>query len=194
MPQPGHLAKWTKAIVFVALILAIFLMLPERRQARIDRSVALDKISIVSKGLMDTLTKEIETNGPAGAIEFCRSATPRIMEFASTGDYSIRRIGTRVRNHATNEPTEREREILAQFANLAEDQRSTAIHEEAQGEGWALYKPIWIGSPICLQCHGPEEQIPDDVRAALTRLYPDDDATGYSLGELRGAFVVEAKP
>ena len=40
----------------------------------------------------------------------------------------------------------------------------------------------------CLACHGA--QISGDIQAKLDELYPDDKATGYSLGEVRGAIVV----
>ena len=39
---------------------------------------------------------------------------------------------------------------------------------------------------MCLTCHGTD--IKADVRAELTRYYPADKATGFRLGELRGAF------
>jgi hypothetical protein len=41
---------------------------------------------------------------------------------------------------------------------------------------------------LCLQCHG--ENISPEVQAELARLYPEDKATGYSAGDIRGAFVV----
>jgi catalase-peroxidase len=33
-----------------------------------------------------------------------------------------------------------------------------------------------------------------EVRAAVSRLYPADEATGFAVGDLRGAFVVEWPP
>jgi hypothetical protein len=38
---------------------------------------------------------------------------------------------------------------------------------------------------ICLTCHG--EDLSGPVRATLEKYYPDDWATGYSLGQVRGA-------
>jgi hypothetical protein len=42
--------------------------------------------------------------------------------------------------------------------------------------------------PLCLTCHG--EAISPEVAAKLSELYPDDRATGFREGDLRGAFVV----
>ncbi len=39
---------------------------------------------------------------------------------------------------------------------------------------------------ICKQCHGA--RIKPDVKARLQALYPEDEATGFKKGELRGIF------
>ena len=39
--------------------------------------------------------------------------------------------------------------------------------------------------PLCLVCHG--KGLSDEVQDALEQYYPDDTATGYSLGQVRGA-------
>ena len=43
------------------------------------------------------------------------------------------------------------------------------------------------GEP-CALCHG--SAVKDDVKAAVAKLYPKDQATGFEPGELRGAFTV----
>jgi len=58
-------------------------------------------------------------------------------------------------------------------------------------DGAPMYmRAIRINMPLCLQCHGMEEDLAPDVVEQLTKLYPDDTATGFSQGDLRGAFVV----
>jgi integrase len=44
-------------------------------------------------------------------------------------------------------------------------------------------------APMCLACHG--ESIEPAVAAKLAALYPDDRATGFRAGELRGLAWVE---
>ena len=41
---------------------------------------------------------------------------------------------------------------------------------------------------LCLTCHG--ETLAPELAAAIAREYPNDQATGFKLGELRGAFRV----
>jgi hypothetical protein len=43
----------------------------------------------------------------------------------------------------------------------------------------------------CLMCHGPAEKIPLEVKTQLAKLYPQDQATGFQEGDLRGWFWVE---
>ncbi|MCB1124616.1 MAG: DUF3365 domain-containing protein, partial [Verrucomicrobiae bacterium] len=45
--------------------------------------------------------------------------------------------------------------------------------------------------PLCLTCHG--EKLAPDVTEALAKNYPGDAATGYQLGDIRGAFSLKKK-
>ena len=45
-------------------------------------------------------------------------------------------------------------------------------------------------APLCVTCHGAPESIPAGVQARLQQEYPNDRATGYQPGELRGAVVI----
>ena len=42
--------------------------------------------------------------------------------------------------------------------------------------------------PVCLTCHG--KRLAGDVRTAIAEHYPDDRATGYALGDVRGAIYL----
>jgi hypothetical protein len=43
----------------------------------------------------------------------------------------------------------------------------------------------------CLGCHGAEDAIQPPVAKALAELYPNDSATGFKAGDLRGWFWIE---
>ena len=52
------------------------------------------------------------------------------------------------------------------------------------------YYPI-VTNGLCLQCHGrPGVELQAETQAALRARYPDDQAVGYGVNELRGIFVV----
>jgi hypothetical protein len=48
-----------------------------------------------------------------------------------------------------------------------------------------------IAVPVCLNCHGPGETINPEVRKVLSARYPEDQATGFQDGDLRGAISVK---
>ena len=50
-------------------------------------------------------------------------------------------------------------------------------------------KPIFIEAP-CLNCHGSSEQISAEVAEFLKNKYPNDKATDYNIGDLRGVISV----
>jgi len=43
--------------------------------------------------------------------------------------------------------------------------------------------------PLCATCHGMTLAPP--VAEAVAARYPEDDATGFGVGELRGAFLID---
>jgi hypothetical protein len=54
---------------------------------------------------------------------------------------------------------------------------------------WRVYKPVAVTSK-CLICHGnPADQSPA-LRGKLKALFPEDQATGYKVGEWRGVIRV----
>lgn len=43
---------------------------------------------------------------------------------------------------------------------------------------------------LCVQCHGTTDKVPAGVQARLKELYPEDKATGFSVGAIRGAITI----
>ena len=50
---------------------------------------------------------------------------------------------------------------------------------------YRYYRPLTI-QPVCLACHGDPATMNPLVLDALETAYPDDHATGYEVGDLRG--------
>jgi len=104
--------------------------------------------------------------------------------------WSVRRVATRARN-PVNLPDDDERGVLNAYeTRLAVGQSFTALTTTRlgarDGEPVVHYMSAIPVIEPCLACHG--ETIAPDVAAAIRTHYPKDDAVGYKLGELRGAF------
>jgi hypothetical protein len=146
--------------------------------------------------LMTMLTGELKRGGPEAAIAICAdSAQARTLAHEQNG-ISVRRVGTRVRN-PRNAPDPLEQAVLTAFeTSLLAGQlpADTVIMESLEGGGSRLryLRPVQVQEG-CLACHGAPEGIPSAVRAVLAERYPDDKATGYQVGELRGAVSVRVE-
>ncbi|HRV82018.1 MAG TPA: DUF3365 domain-containing protein [Planctomycetota bacterium] len=156
--------------------------------APIPLEAAKELSATLGSTLLGELQRAIADHGPAQAVAVCADRAPGIAKELSQGAYTIRRIGTRVRNQGQNTPTQGERAILGQLSTSA-----PSFQGEVDGRP-VVMQAIFLAAPLCLTCHGTNEQIPEAVRTQLAERYPNDEATGYALGDLRGAFVVERKP
>jgi len=148
-----------------------------------QETTALEARDAMFAELLATLTAELETSGPVGAIAVCKTEAPRIA--AAVGErFGVRmgRTSDRLRNPGNAGP-----EWAA--ALLADRPEEPRLVSSPAGE-LGLTSPIRVAGK-CLLCHGPEESLGDELREALARHYPDDAATGYSAGDLRGWFWVE---
>jgi len=133
--------------------------------------------------LSGRLMEAMGSEGPAAAIAVCQQEAPQIAAAVSEEQgLQIGRTGVRLRNPNNVPPAWAE-----PLVNSRTD--TPAFVKLSNGDAAALL-PIKLPAQ-CLMCHGPEEQIAPDVQAQLAKLYPNDQATGFKEGELRGWLWVE---
>ena len=149
------------------------------------------------QGLGAALKNEMSKGGPAAAINVCKEIAPDIAgRLSRTHGWRVTRVGTRVRNPMLGLPDVWEQQVLVRFAERAGRGETlkgmvyAEIVSEPDGRYFRFMQAIGV-QDLCLTCHGPKEQIPPAVRTALAKHYPADQATGYKLGELRGAISIK---
>ncbi|MGO9172542.1 MAG: DUF3365 domain-containing protein [Rhodomicrobium sp.] len=148
-----------------------------------------------SEKLKSQLVGAMKAEGPVKAIEVCKVAAPAIAGEVSTEGWSVGRTSLKLRN-AKSKPNEWEKQTLELFeAEKAKGADVTKLErsEIADVNGVRTFrymKAIPTAEP-CLTCHGSEVKEP--VKAKLAELYPNDRATGFKLGDIRGAFTL-SKP
>lgn len=148
--------------------------------------------------LQGELMKGMKAGGPAGAISVCSIEAPaigkRVSRKAEAEGWAVSRTALRVRN-PSNRPSDWQTKGLNEIARrIAAGESPEKVDWRGKAEGKFVYmKPIMMGD-LCLTCHGPRESIPVEVTNELVRLYPKDEATGFSVGELRGAMIVTGPP
>ena len=137
--------------------------------------------------LKPQLKNAMQSKGPAHAIEVCASEAPRIADALSAeSGWQVARVSLKQRNASRAMPDVWERGVLQQFDRLqAEGAGADQLkHGETVGRQYRFMQAQLV-EPVCLVCHG--ENRSDAINATLHQYYPDDIATGYSLGQVRGA-------
>lgn len=139
------------------------------------------------------LGQALETGGPVAAIEVCRTRAPEIAaRLSSESGATVGRTALRVRNPA-NAPDALQSAILEQFrAELASGRFQAPLEAAFEiNRGGRVERRYMRAIPtdaVCLTCHGG--MLAPEIAAAIEREYPSDAATGFELGDLRGAFSV----
>jgi len=133
--------------------------------------------------LAGRLMQAMGEQGPAAAIAVCQKEASKIAtEVGDEAGLRIGRTGVRLRNQDNQPPS---------WAKTLTDKRvdTPTFAKLSNGDAAALL-PIKLQGQ-CLMCHGPKEQIAPIISDQLANLYPDDQATGFQEGELRGWFWIQ---
>jgi len=174
----------------LALLLAI---LPCHAEPASDPAADGPKIvAEASAKLLAELTAAIAKDGPQGAIAVCSERAPQIAaETGKAHGVTLRRATTKPRN-PKNAADAIERKTLETFATAIDAKQPPKPQVIAAENGAKVFHaPILLASPLCLQCHGnPERDIAPATLEALRKAYPEDQATGYTVGQLRGLWSV----
>ena len=149
-------------------------------------------IAEASGKLITALTEAIAKDGTASAIRVCFERAPAIaVEVGKSHGVTLRRASEKPRN-PKNTANEAEKILLATFAADIQKNETPKPQTKTHLDGTTtFFAPIVISNPLCLQCHGaPDRDIAPLTLTAIRKPYPDDKATGYKVGDLRGLWSV----
>jgi hypothetical protein len=141
------------------------------------------------KRLKAALEDAIAAGGAARAVDVCRIQAKEIAQaLQEESGWIIGRVSSKPRN-PLNAPDAWEQQILAGFAAQRREQVQGPLEVSRVEQGRLRYMRAIDTGPVCLACHGAK--LDPKVQARIASAYPQDQATGYSLGDLRGAFSFE---
>jgi hypothetical protein len=151
-------------------------------------------------GLIQTLGGELKAamtaGGPAQAIGVCKDRAPKIAaEAAQRTGMQIKRVSPNNRN-PKGVPDAWETEALASLEKrlaAGEKPETLDLHgvvNTPDGKVFRYAKAL-VTQPACLNCHGAVENLSPEVKAKLATDYPNDKATGYSAGMIRGVLSIK---
>lgn len=157
-----------------------------------ERSAALEARTAAQRlgGALKTRLLAEMAEGPVSAARFCAD-NAQAMTGGVAEDTGVRvgRSSSRLRNPANAGPQWVRAWLQAQEGR---DPASIAPATAVEDGVARFVAPIRVAGP-CLVCHGAPDSFDPALRSELAERYPDDRATGYALGDLRGALWAEAE-
>lgn len=168
--------------------------------AAADRPAAGDKKELTAEAkqavmalgstLKTQLQAAIKTGGPASAVDVCHKIAPATAAAISEErGMTLTRVSLKNRNPEMGVPNAWQTRVLQDFEarKAAGESPDQLAYSEIVDNEYRFMKAIPTAQ-VCLTCHGVDVQ--PEVAARISEFYPEDRATGYAEGDIRGAFVV----
>jgi len=146
----------------------------------------------MSGKLKPALMEAMAQGGPESAVEICAEKAPQIAADLSQDGWLVKRVSVKNRNPEAA-PDAWERKVLARFETkmLHGASADALVFAEQTADGYRFAK-AQVTESLCLSCHGTN--LAPGLEAKIKELYPEDKATGYQLGQIRGMFSLTYKP
>lgn len=184
-----------KTLISITLLLAALPVLAQD----IDALAAETKKTVlpVVPKVVSAMQEAVANKGVAEAIPVCKELAPALIkEKRQETGWDIRRVSLKTRNAERGTPDLWEARQLADFNIRAANGESAGALEKSEivsidGLPVFRYMKALPVSEACLKCHGPAEGLDAGLKAKLTESYPNDQAKGYSIGQVRGALTVK---
>ncbi len=147
--------------------------------------IAKSALKVTAQTFQSALMTAIQEEGVPGAIQYCNTNAMEIVKkLEDSLNISIKRVTNKTRNPADS-LTGIEKEIWEAY-NYDPSQATAQLQKFSDTE-LIFTQPIMIGSGVCLNCHGGVgAEVTNENYELIKTLYPNDQATGYQLGDLRG--------
>jgi hypothetical protein len=143
--------------------------------------------SVMQQVLLANVMQATKSGGPVYAVTFCNErALPLTDSLSKMYSCQIQRISDKYRN-PVNKPAKNDEAVYLKLksSNAAEP---LLVAEDGK---IVYYRPIKIGMPACLNCHGVEgKEIAIKTLETIRQKYPDDLAIGYKEGDFRGLWKI----
>jgi hypothetical protein len=122
--------------------------------------------------------------------EFCFHVQVISHKYESNKLFSLRRISDKNRN-VDNAAYSYENDVINEFSSISNTQPQTmhVWNKWSKNKKFYYFKEIRV-KKSCLRCHGSDDDIPGDIQKGIKDHYPNDNAKGYRLDEVRGSYVI----
>lgn len=180
------------------LRLIAVMLLPITGVAGQDASLLEQGQKVVARAfglLSQNLMREMTAGGPAKALPFCNENAGDLAGKVSNDTGTVvQRVSHKPRN-PVNQADAAERKMIEDYARQIKGGESVKARTVKGTDGAdVFYAPIVMTMDVCLKCHGaPGTEIAMEDMDRIRALYPQDAATGFKLGEVRGLWKITFK-
>lgn len=153
-----------------------------------------DSITMESqKVLLANVAGQIQRNGVPNAVDFCNIKAIHITDSLSKNkNVEITRLSDKNRNPNNAIANAIDEKAWQQLVTLMKENTQPKHLILEDKDAVYYYKAIPLGMPTCLACHGNKQnEISAETLAVIQDKYPNDKATGYEMGQLRGMWRVK---
>ena len=195
--------KHFKSYFSTAFLFVVFSSMSACNKEKVDKALiesedkeylvhANEATDLLAKRLGGQLKAALESGGPEAGIEICQQIGQSLTQSTNNelDGMTVTRTSLKIRN-PLNAPSPKDKEIMMQWQKQLEKNgklpESEVVHQEDQSP--VVYKPI-ITQKVCMKCHGNPSTFSPELTSLIKKHYPDDQATGFTEGSIRGAFKV----
>ena len=154
----------------------------------------IKKGKMIAKESFYALGKQLKgamkSGGVQKAVSYCNvKAIPMIDSLSRVHNALIKRTTLKTRN-ALDAPDELETKLLKSYQK-AKKNGETLKPKLTEDAPYILFTAPIVINPLCLKCHGTiGTEIAESDYKTIAELYPNDKATAYKIGELRGMWSI----
>lgn len=144
------------------------------------------------KALMGNLKNAIQEGRIEHAIKFCAvEAMPITDSLSKAHNVKLARVSHKNRN-PSNEADNVEEELIKRYKSKLKKGKALKPTLLKRQNKRVYYHPIKIKNGLCLNCHGEKgKTLSAETFKLLRDKYPNGEAVGFELGDLRGLWKVQ---
>ena len=161
-------------------------------QAPPEWRTLVSRADVVIVAMQDSLLRQLHDKlvqgGPALAFGACHIDTAELTHRIGRAEGIAAGMTSDRLRDPTNKPRGWAADLVA--AHTGKQIRDVKGFAVDLGDRIGVLRPM-AQTKSCLSCHGPVADLPPTVRHLIAERYPNDRATGFTEGQIRGWFWVE---
>ena len=183
-----------KEVTFILFLSVLFFSCSKqltKKESELFKERGNQIVQKTAEELSGNLMSKMKEGGIPLAVEYCNTAAlPLTSKVSEAEKVTIKRTSLKTRN-PLNEPNEEEVKVLKKFSSRIKKNASLEAIVELDETGKPHYYAPILVEKKCLMCHGSlDKEVSKQADSIIKSFYPNDLATGFSEGDLRGIWSI----